>query len=73
MNRTLGQVKVKRQADREQESSAPLPDGDKMSPSEMLRLFDELWRIERAEDLQKLRAKEQKAKALREAIASLDN
>lgn len=45
----------------------------KMSVSEVLRKFDELWRIERSEDLANLKAKEQKAKELREAIASLDN
>jgi hypothetical protein len=45
----------------------------KMSKAEMLAAFDELWRIEHSEDLATLRAKQQKAKALREAIASLDN
>ena len=74
MNRTLSRpVKVKKRAVRAEEKSTHGTEGGKMSVAEMLQTFDELWRIEHAEDLQKLRAKEQKAKALREAIASLDN
>ena len=48
-------------------------DGVKISVSDVLAKFDELWRIEHSEDVANLKAKERKARELREAIASLEN
>ncbi len=47
------------------------PDGGKMSPSELLALFDELWRIEHQDDVERLKVKERKAMRLRAALVSL--
>jgi hypothetical protein len=47
------------------------PQGGKIPVSDMLRMFDELWRIEHSEAVAELKAKERKARELREAIASL--
>jgi hypothetical protein len=68
MNRTL---KIVRRAERKGKPQGA--DGGKMSVSEMLQMLDEIWRIEHAEDIARLKAKEKKVKELREAIASLDN
>jgi hypothetical protein len=62
-------VKIVRAADRKDESLESV--GGKISVSEILAKFDDLWRIEHSEDLARLRAKEQKARELRAAIASL--
>ncbi len=47
------------------------PDSAKMSPSELLALFDELWRIEHQDDVERLKVKERKAMRLRAALVSL--
>jgi hypothetical protein len=47
------------------------PVGGKMSPSELLALFDELWRIEHQDDVERLKVKERKAMRLRAALVSL--
>ncbi len=47
------------------------PVGAKMSVAEMLRAFDDLWRVEHQQDIEKLKAKEVKARRLRAAIAAL--
>jgi hypothetical protein len=47
--------------------------GGKISVSDVLAKFDELWRIEHAEDVARLKAKEKKVREVREMIAALEN
>jgi hypothetical protein len=45
----------------------------KISVSDVLAKFDELWRIEHSELISELKAKEKKVREVREMIAALEN